>query len=225
MDWVKNAMKPKPTPQEQLREWQRKLRNEARQLEIQVREIEREEKKVEKGIKEAAKRNDMASAKHLAKEILRSRKAVSRMYEQKAQMNSISLQLGQNLATARTVGHLAKSTEVMQLVNGLMKAPQIAATMQDMSKEMMKAGLIDEMVTESLDDALDTEDIEEETEEEVNRVLDELAVETTAQLPNAVRRRQEEAVEEEEITHAAVPGIALGASEEAELAALKSRYK
>jgi hypothetical protein len=33
---------------------------------------------------------------------------------------------------------LQKSTEVMTLVNKLMKAPQVAATMQDLSKEMMK---------------------------------------------------------------------------------------
>ncbi len=41
-------------------------------------------------------------------------------------------------ATARVVGHLQKSTEVMKLVNGLMKAPQMAVTMQEFSREMMK---------------------------------------------------------------------------------------
>ncbi len=33
------VFKPKPTPQEQLREWQRKLRQEARNVERQVRGI------------------------------------------------------------------------------------------------------------------------------------------------------------------------------------------
>ena len=41
-------------------------------------------------------------------------------------------------ATARAVGHLQKSTEVMKLVNNLMKAPEMASTMQELSKEMMK---------------------------------------------------------------------------------------
>lgn len=41
-------------------------------------------------------------------------------------------------AIARTVGHLSKSAEVMKLVNNLMKAPQMAATMQEFSKEMTK---------------------------------------------------------------------------------------
>lgn len=41
-------------------------------------------------------------------------------------------------AIARTVGHLSKSTEVMKLVNNLMKAPEVAVTMQEFSKEMTK---------------------------------------------------------------------------------------
>ncbi|MBA0571528.1 hypothetical protein Golob_001912 [Gossypium lobatum] len=41
-------------------------------------------------------------------------------------------------AIARTVGHLSKSAEVMKLVNNLMKAPRMAATMQEFSKEMTK---------------------------------------------------------------------------------------
>ena len=41
-------------------------------------------------------------------------------------------------AIARTVGHLSKSAEVMKLVNNLMKAPEMAATMQEFSKEMTK---------------------------------------------------------------------------------------
>lgn len=41
-------------------------------------------------------------------------------------------------AIARTVGHLSKSAEVMKLVNNLMKAPEVAITMQEFSKEMTK---------------------------------------------------------------------------------------
>ena len=41
-------------------------------------------------------------------------------------------------AIARTVGHLSKSADVMKLVNNLMKAPEVAITMQEFSKEMMK---------------------------------------------------------------------------------------
>jgi charged multivesicular body protein 3 len=40
------------------------------------------------------------------------------------------------------VGHLSKSAEVMKLVNNLMKAPEMAATMQEFSREMTKVSFI-----------------------------------------------------------------------------------
>lgn len=159
---------------------------------------------MQKAIKDSAKRNDMASAKSLAKELVQSRKAVTRLYENKAQLNSISMHLGELVATSKAVGHLSKSAEVMKLVNKLIKAPEMAVTMQEFSKEMTKAGVIEEMMNDAVDSALDSEDIEEEIEEEVDKVLTELAGETASQLPDAVRKERlkqpstSQAVDEEE---------------------------
>ncbi|KAL6195831.1 hypothetical protein ACLB2K_031449 [Fragaria x ananassa] len=222
MEKVMNIIKPKPNPQQQLRDWQRKLRQECRNIERQIRDIEREEKSVQKAIKDAAKRNDMGSAKSLAVEIVRSRKTVNRLHENKAQLNSISMHLGESVAIARTVGHLSKSAEVMKLVNNLMKAPEVAVTMQEFSKEMTKAGVIEEMINDSLDTTLDSEDIEDEIEEEVDKVLTAIAGETAAQLPEAVRKQKlkqparAQAAQEEE-------AIAEGADDEAELEEIRAR--
>ncbi|GAV66470.1 Snf7 domain-containing protein [Cephalotus follicularis] len=190
MEKVMNIIKPKANPQQQLRDWQRKLRQECRNIERQIRDIQRAERSVQKGIRDAAKRNDMGSAKALAKEIVISRKTVNRLYENKAQLNSISMHLGESIAIARTVGHLNKSAEVMKLVNNLMKAPEMAVAMQEFSKEMTKAGIIEEIVNDAVDTALDSEDIEEEIEEEVEKVLTAIAGETAAQLPEAVRKER-----------------------------------
>ncbi|XP_072957650.1 vacuolar protein sorting-associated protein 24 homolog 1-like isoform X2 [Typha angustifolia] len=190
MEKVKNLLKPKPNPQEQLRDWQRRLRKECLNIDRQIRDVQREERNVQKAIKEAAKRNDMGSAKALAKEIVRSRRAVKRLYENKAQLNSVSMHLGEQVATVRTVGHLSKSAEVMKIVNKLMKAPEVAATMQEFGKEMTKAGVIEEMVNDAVDTALDSEDIEEEIDEEVDKVLAAIAGETISQLPDAARRER-----------------------------------
>ncbi|MBA0629500.1 hypothetical protein Godav_024048 [Gossypium davidsonii] len=256
MDKFKNMLKPKPNPQQLLRDWQRKLRQECRNIERQIRgkifpsfslncleknfddcflvvilnlsvngyvRIQREEKGVQKAIREAAKRNDMGSAKALAKEIVMSRKAVNRLYENKAQLNSISMHLGESVAIARTVGHLSKSAEVMKLVNNLMKAPQMAATMQEFSKEMIKAGVIEEMVNDALDSALDSEDIEEETEEEVDKVLSEIAGETAAELPEAVRKERVRVSAHKESTSREEEAIVEGADDEEELEEMRAR--
>ncbi|KAB2085939.1 hypothetical protein ES319_A05G430700v1 [Gossypium barbadense] len=223
MDKFKDMLKPKPNPQQLLRDWQRKLRQECRNIERQIRDVQREEKSVQKAIREAAKRNDMGSAKALAKEIVMSRKAVNRLYENKAQLNSISMHLGESVAIARTVGHLSKSAEVMKLVNNLMKAPQMAATMQEFSKEMTKAGVIEEIVNDAVDTALDSEDIEEETEEEVDKVLSEIAGETAAQLPEAVRKERVRVPTQRETTSHQEEAIAEGADDEEELEEIRAR--
>ncbi|GFZ04209.1 SNF7 family protein [Actinidia rufa] len=237
MEKVLNIIKPKPNPQQQLRDWQRRLRQESRNIERQIRgtlfkfyffwicliDIQREEKSVQKAIREAAKRNDMGSAKALAKEIVRSRQTVNRLHENKAQLNSISMHLGESVAIARTVGHLSKSADVMKLVNNLMKAPEVAITMQEFSKEMMKAGVIEETVNDAVDSALDSEDIEEEIEEEVDKVLTALAGETAAQLPEAVRReklKQPARVAGAELEDEA---ITEGADDEEELEEIRAR--
>lgn len=42
------------------------------------------------------------------------------------------------IATLKIAGTLQKSSEVMSMVNNLVKLPEISAQMQEMSKEMMK---------------------------------------------------------------------------------------
>lgn len=42
------------------------------------------------------------------------------------------------IAILRMAGSLQKSTEVMQTMHNLIKVPEVAATMRDLSKEMMK---------------------------------------------------------------------------------------
>ena len=60
--------------------------------------------------------------------------------------------------------------QVMKVVNDLIKVPELNQTMQQMSKEMMKAGLIEETMGEMMDDVFDTDDIEEDADAEVDKV-------------------------------------------------------
>lgn len=186
-DSITKAFK-KPDPKELVRKWQADLRAEQRKIDRQIRDIQFEEKKVHKAIKDAAKRSDMATCKVLAKEIVHSRKAVGRLYVNKAQMISIGNALSEQLAMVRVSGTLQKSGEVMKLVNDSLKLPELQKTMFEMSKEMARAGLIEEMMNDALDDALDSEAIEEETDAEVEKVLLEVAGDIAAQLPAAKAR-------------------------------------
>jgi hypothetical protein len=54
-------------------------------------------------------------------------------------------QLTEQLGMVKVAGTLSKSTEVMKIINDLIKVPVLMQTMQSMAKEMMKAGIIDEV--------------------------------------------------------------------------------
>lgn len=68
-------------------------------------------------------------------------------------------------------GSLQKSTEVMQAMQSLVRYPELAGIMRDMSKEMMKAGIIEEMLDETMDSLEESEELEEEAAKEVDKVL------------------------------------------------------
>ncbi|XP_014468998.1 PREDICTED: charged multivesicular body protein 3 [Dinoponera quadriceps] len=158
-------------PKEMVQEWTHKLRKEGYQLDRQVRAIQREEEKVKRSLKDAAKKGDRDVCKILAKEIIRARKACNKIYTSKAHLNSVSLQMKNQLATIRVAGSVSKSTEVMQAMQSLIRVPEVAATMREMSKEMMKAGIIEEMLDETMDSIEDSEDMEDEADEELDKIL------------------------------------------------------
>lgn len=59
--------------------------------------IQREEEKVKRSLKEAAKKGDKSVCTILAKEVIRARKTVTKIYVSKAHLNSIQMQMKNQL--------------------------------------------------------------------------------------------------------------------------------
>lgn len=142
-------------------------------LDRQVRSIQREEEKVKVSLKQAAKKGDREVCVILAKEIVGSKKAINRLNTSKAQLNSVGLHMTQQAANLRVAGAMEKSADVMRAMHSLVKVSEISQTMQDLSREMMKAGIIEEMMEETLDEVMgeDEEEMEEQIQAEVDKVL------------------------------------------------------
>eukprot|EP00802_Teleaulax_amphioxeia_P007009 Tamp_07015.p1 GENE.Tamp_07015~~Tamp_07015.p1 ORF type:complete len:232 (+),score=83.95 Tamp_07015:340-1035(+) len=173
-----------PDPKEQANQWRQKLKKEIRQLERQITGIDREEAKIVKEIKKAAKEGQMDSAKMLAREVARSRKAKERILIAKTNVNSLEMQISSQLATIRVAGAMEKSAELMKVMNEAIKMSAISQTMKEMSKEMEQAGIIDELITEAFEDMEDPS-LEEEADIEVDKVLADLGLEVAGALPAA----------------------------------------
>ncbi|KAM3871088.1 charged multivesicular body protein 3 isoform 1-T1 [Diretmus argenteus] len=173
-------------PKDLINEWSLKIRKEMRMLDRQIRDIQREEEKVKRSIKDAAKKGQRDVCMVLAKELIQSRRAVSKLYASKAQMNSVLLSMKNQLSVLRVAGALQKSTEVMKAMQSLVKIPEIQATMRDLSKEMMKAGIIEEMLEDTFESMEDGEDMEEAAEEEVDKILFEITAGALGKAPSKV---------------------------------------
>lgn len=87
----------------------------------------------------------------------------------------MNARLTEQLGVVKVAGTLQKSTEVMTLVNRLVTVPQLASTVRAMGREMMKAGVIDEVMGDAIDSVMDGPDADEEVDAEVGKVLAEVA--------------------------------------------------
>ncbi|XP_013869157.1 charged multivesicular body protein 3 isoform X1 [Austrofundulus limnaeus] len=177
---------PEKPPKDLINEWSLKIRKEMRVIDRQIRDIQREEEKVKRSIKDAAKKGQKDVCVILAKEMIQSKRAVSKLYASKAQMNSVLLSMKNQLAVVRVAGTLQKSTEVMKAMQSLIKIPEIQATMRELSKEMKKAGIIEEMLEDTFESMEDGEEMEEAAEEEVDKILFDLTAGALGKAPSKV---------------------------------------
>lgn len=91
-------------------------------------------------------------------------------------------------------------------MQSLIRIPEVAHTMQEMSKEMMKAGIIEEMLDETMDSIEDTEEMEDAAQVEVDKVIWELTEGKLGEAPTppvgeaeATTSQPEEVEDEEEL--------------------------
>ena len=109
------------------------------------------------------------SIRMLGREIANLDKHEKRLHTNRAQLDSIQMQVNEAFAVRQIEGSLKTSTRVMKDVNMLTKLPELTSTMQMLSQELMKAGIIEEMVG----DMLPGEELgeEEETEAEISKAI------------------------------------------------------
>ena len=176
-----------PDPKEQVQEWGKKIRKEGYNLDRQINAIKREELKVTKSLKEAAKKGDKDVCHILAKEIINSRKAVTRLYTAKANLNSVQLQMKGQLATVKIAGALSSSAEVMKSMNALVKLPETQKAMMELSREMMKAGVIEEMLEDTMEGLDGEEEMEEAAQDEIDKIILELTTGKLGKAPAALK--------------------------------------
>lgn len=199
------------------------IRANTRKLDRDMSQLKLLEQKTKQYILQSSKRGQKqpsqakqaaAETRTFARELVRIRKQSSRLATSKAQLQSVQMQVNEAFSVRKIEGSLKASTGIMKAVNSLVRLPELMGTMRELSQELVKAGIIEEMVGDSLPDDQLLEGEDDEAEAEVDKVLGEilegkLAKAKVADLPveeEAVAAEPEEDLEDQEITLAQMRG-------------------
>ncbi|KAI1110153.1 Snf7 family protein [Nemania sp. NC0429] len=179
------AMFAKPDPNAQMRKCNQLIRSNLRKLDRDIAAMKQVEQKTKglivaadrRGARDATRRAQaQREAREFARELIRTRRTSARLVTSKAQLSSVQMQVNETFAVRKIEGSIKASVGIMRDVNRLIHLPELAHTMQELSVELVKAGVIEEMVGENLpvdgDGVL--EDEEMAADSEVDKVLGEI---------------------------------------------------
>lgn len=171
MDYIKRAIYG-PDPKEQHRKIKAILRKNARGIDRSLNELTSLQNKTKQLIKRAAKKNDIKSVRAYATELYRINKQYERMYTSKAQLQSIGMRIEEAYKVQMLTKQMAENTGLMREVNALVRLPQLRSSMMELEKELMRSGMISEMVDETLESVNEVDEQEDEMiSEEVDKIV------------------------------------------------------
>ncbi|KAF7551404.1 hypothetical protein G7046_g7726 [Stylonectria norvegica] len=195
----------KPDPQAQMRKCNALIRSNVRKLDrdiAMVRQVETKSKNLILQAEKRAQRDPSRSTQAqkemriFARELVHTRKTSGRLVTAKAQLNSVQMQVNEAFAVRKIEGSIRASVGILKDVNNLIRLPELSGTMQALGTELMKAGIIEEMVEDTLPTDADMED--DLTEGEVDKVLGEILKGKEPKMPAAPVPEPQKPVEEEE---------------------------
>lgn len=183
------------------------IRANTRKLDRDMAQLKQLEQKTKQYILQSSKRGQKnpsqakqaaAETRTFAREFVRIRKQSSRLATSKAQLQSVQMQVNEAFSVRKIEGSLKASTGIMKAVNSLVRLPELMGTMRELSQELVKAGIIEEMVGDSLPDDQLLEGEDDEAEAEVDKVLGEILEDKLAKAKVADGPVEEEVPEAEE---------------------------
>eukprot|EP00877_Chromochloris_zofingiensis_P011991 jgi/Chrzof1/7045/Cz02g08210.t1 len=174
---------------ETVRTSQREIKKGVRDVDREVIALKREEEKLIRDIKAAAKTNNTAAMRVLAKSLVRIRSQITKMQGSSAQLRGVSTNLTTTAATTTVATSVATASKAMAAMQKTMDPAQMNKTLQQFAQQNAKMEMTSEMMGDTIDDALDDEQTEDETGDLVNQVLDEIGVDLSATLGAAPQRK------------------------------------
>lgn len=157
-------------------------------------------KKTESLIRQSVKKNDVKAAKIYAKELISIKKQKTRLVNSKAHLLSINMQINESFTMLKLQGKISSTTGIMKEVNSLIRLPELTGTMNQLQQELMKSGIINEMIEDTVEGYSEDFEEEDEIEDEINKIITDVTnvkLEEIGDVPQeAIEEEQTEEVEE-----------------------------
>ncbi|CCG21606.1 Vps24 protein [Candida orthopsilosis Co 90-125] len=199
MDYIKKQIWG-PDPKEQMRKINQLLRKNKRELDRSINQLQPLKKKTEGLIRKSAKEKDYKTAKLYAKELININRQYNKLYTSRTRVESITMSINEQYSMNKLTKSIHSSTSIMRDVNSLIHIGAVSQTMQELSKELTKAGIINEMMDDMVDlDYEEDEELESESQEEVNKIIATLTEEKTSKVSEVPTTQLEAPHIEEEV--------------------------
>lgn len=163
------------------KEWQYELAREAKHLDKEIAKLQKNEKSLQAKIREQAEKGNVDSVQMLARTVIQSRRAVQRLEKTKMSMEAVKLQLTTSIASMGTAHSIKLSADIMKKMNGIARIPEVGQNMEEMRRQMAMCADAEN----SIEEALRLPGEESEADIEVQRILEEMALDQMGPLARA----------------------------------------
>jgi charged multivesicular body protein 2A len=180
------------TPAERLRKHQRALEKTQRELDRERIKLENQEKKLVADIKKSAKNGQIGACKIQAKDLVRTRRYITKFYQMRTQLQAISLRIQTVRSNEQMMQSMKGATSLLGSMNRQMNLPALQRIAMEFERENDIMDQRQEMMDDAIDESTGMED-EEEGEEVVNQILDEIGVDLNQQVsPPRIYKRSKQ---------------------------------
>ena len=185
MDYVKKAIWG-PDPKEQMRKINQLLRKNKRELDRSMNQLQPLKKKTESLIKKSAKEKDIKLAKIYARELQNINKQYNKLHLSQARIDSITMSINEQWSMNKLTQSMQALTVVMKDVNQLVNLGVVSGSMQDLQKELMKSGIINEMMDDMVDMDMEDDELEDESQDQINKIIEDLTQDQFSKIDSTV---------------------------------------
>eukprot|EP00735_Rhodelphis_limneticus_P015254 TRINITY_DN944_c0_g1::TRINITY_DN944_c0_g1_i1::g.16076::m.16076 TRINITY_DN944_c0_g1::TRINITY_DN944_c0_g1_i1::g.16076 ORF type:complete len:212 (+),score=43.83,sp/Q9SKI2/VPS2A_ARATH/58.64/7e-78,Snf7/PF03357.16/1.3e-43,Snf7/PF03357.16/4.8e+03,Ist1/PF03398.9/0.019,Mitofilin/PF09731.4/0.052,DUF29/PF01724.11/1.5,DUF29/PF01724.11/1.2e+02,DUF29/PF01724.11/1.7e+02,DUF939_C/PF11728.3/0.39,DUF939_C/PF11728.3/2e+02,TFIID_20kDa/PF03847.8/0.2,YlqD/PF11068.3/0.18,YlqD/PF11068.3/1.8e+02,Fib_alpha/PF08702.5/3.5, len=175
----------KKTPQELMREYKRGIDKAIRELDRERTQLQNQEKKCINDIKKMAKQGQMGAVKIMAKDLVRTRRYITKFYKMRTQLQAVGLKLQTMKSTQAMTDAMKGASKAMHAMNKQLNLPKMQQIMQEFERENEITESKEEMMNDVMDDVMDDAGDEAETDEIVQQVLDEIGIGLNSELASA----------------------------------------